>query len=63
MPKKWTKKHSHQENWTQAETQKFLHERAKKAVDDHKKEAAKKQYKKVPILHGYKLVEIKNGES
>ena len=48
------------ENWTADETKAYHHEQGLKAAIKAKKQEAGKRYKKVPILNGFKLVEIKS---
>ena len=57
--RRFNHKKSVEENWSVEETQEFLHKKALKAAALHKEQESGKKYKRVPILHGFKLVEIK----
>jgi len=58
--KRWNyKKKPSSDKWTEDETKKALKGYGKKALIKAKKQEEQKVYKKVPILHGFKLVEIK----
>lgn len=63
--RRFNHKKSVQDNWTQEETQKHYHEKALKNAKKAKSQESGKKFKRVKILHGYKLVEIKpkNGRS
>ena len=62
MNRKWTKKNSTQENWSKEETQKYLHEKAKK---ESNKNADKMKGKKLRLVKvsdhppTFKEIEIK----
>jgi len=59
--KKWNRKHSTEDNWTKEETQKYLHNRAKKAVKNEDKKREGKKYRLVKVCDHpatYKEVEI-----